>query len=128
MLSQCPSCKKQIDVPEAALVKKVRCSGCQAVFVVALPTQEEVTDLEGLADEASLPKKKAVAPTKNPAPPPKKKQPGSSLDFGDTDPVSDFSFVASTKKPGYAVKLRAAGAAAFLRYSAFYAFIPTLFQ
>src|SRR5437879_9459558 len=35
MISQCPSCKKQIDVPEAALGKKVRCSGCQAVFVAA---------------------------------------------------------------------------------------------
>ncbi len=34
MISTCPSCKNQIEVPATALGKKVRCSGCQAVFVV----------------------------------------------------------------------------------------------
>lgn len=34
MISHCPSCAKQIEVPEAARGKKVRCSGCQAVFAV----------------------------------------------------------------------------------------------
>lgn len=34
MLSQCPTCKRSIQVPDEAVGKKVRCPGCQAVFVM----------------------------------------------------------------------------------------------
>ncbi len=37
MIKHCPSCKKQFAMPEGAIGKKVRCAGCQAVFVMEAP-------------------------------------------------------------------------------------------
>lgn len=34
MMTACPSCSKQLNVPETAVGKKVRCPGCQQVFEV----------------------------------------------------------------------------------------------
>lgn len=129
MLSQCPACKKQIEVPPSVLGKKVRCSGCQAVFVAEAPPppkEEEPLDmLEVLPEKPAAPQKKPVA--KKPAPKPKESE--SSLDFTNAaDPKSEFSFVESTKKVNPGVQLRTSTAASFLRYTALYAILPTLLQ
>jgi hypothetical protein len=132
MLSQCPACKKQIDVPPSVLGKKVRCSGCQAVFVAEAPpaptVEEAPVDMLEVLQE-SPPKLKKEPPAKKP--PPKRKEPESSLDFtgGDTaGPASDFGFVDSSEEVNPGVRLRASSAGAFLRYTGLYALLPTLLQ
>lgn len=102
MLSQCPSCAKQIDVPEAVLGKKVRCSGCQAVFVAQAASAAPPAKKKGTEAPAPAPKKaaepeefdqleevveEAPAPKKKTSPPPKKKSAPAS---GDAD--NPFSF------------------------------------
>ncbi len=95
MISQCPSCKKQIEVPEAAVGKKVRCTGCQAVFVVeanAPPAPKKKT-----TDAPAAPPKQAPPPVmldtleeivEEPPVKPSKKKKASASD----DPDNPFSF------------------------------------
>jgi predicted Zn finger-like uncharacterized protein len=126
MLSQCPACKKQIEVPESVLGKKVRCSGCQAVFVAEAqpppPPEDEPIDMLEVLPEAPVPKRKQAAPA------PKESPNAVDLGFDAAGPASDFSFVDTTKKANVAVRLRATGAANFLRYSVLFAALPTMLQ
>ena len=63
MLSKCPSCQRAIEVPPAAVGKSVRCTGCQAIFVITeLPTE-------------SPPTPAPPSPPPPPAPPKAKPQP-----------------------------------------------------
>jgi len=139
MLSQCPSCKHQVELPESVLGKKVRCSGCQAVFVAEAksappePEPEPLDMLEVLPDAPAKPaKKKTAPPKKEPPTKPKKAQSQSDFDFNSdkpgTSPQSEFSFVNTKKKVNLGVRLRASAAAAFMRYGVIYALFPTLGQ
>src|ERR1051325_11653952 len=66
MISTCPSCQAAIDVPPEAVGKKVRCTGCQAIFVIeAAPVAP-----------APPPPKPAPKPSPVAAKPEKKKKPG----------------------------------------------------
>ena len=112
------------------LGKKVRCSGCQAVFVAeAQPppqVEDEPIDMLEVLPEAPPPKRKA--PIKKVSAAPKEQSSAVDLAFDTSGPASDFSFVDTTKKTNVAVHLRATAAANFLRYSALFAALPTLLQ
>jgi predicted Zn finger-like uncharacterized protein len=122
MTDQCPSCKKQFAVPEAAIGKKVRCSGCQAVFVVAAPPPAAATEmldvLEEIIDEppAKVAKKKTPAKKKGtPAPP--TSAPADDNPFalpggtaGGADAAASLDFSSEEPRLNAGVRMRIAGA------------------
>lgn len=72
----CPECDKEMKAPANAEGKKVRCKGCDAIFV-ARPDVDELEELEELPEK---PKKKPAAKKPAPPPPPAKKPGRSDLD------------------------------------------------
>ncbi len=78
----CPECEKKITAPAAAVGKKIRCKGCEHVFVVKAPA--------GLKAAAKAPTGKpaagkAVEAKKKPAPDAKAAKPKPAADDGEDD-------------------------------------------
>ncbi len=96
MISKCPSCQAPIQVPPEAVGKKVRCTGCQAIFVIE---PEPVTappppPVKRHAKEEIKPKKikKTTDADMKPAPPPKNVEPK-------TKPIEAIKKEEPKKKP-----------------------------
>src|SRR5260370_30925975 len=60
----CPECDKKIKVPEDALGKKIRCKGCDEVFVAKAPGRQAPAKKAPAKSAAKAPK---PAPRKKPA-------------------------------------------------------------
>jgi len=70
----CPECAKEIKAPEEAVGKKIRCKGCEHVFVVAKPKAAPAKSGKASAEKAgkAAPSKKEAKPAKEEAKPAKK--------------------------------------------------------
>jgi hypothetical protein len=55
----CPECDKKITVPAAAVGKKIRCKGCEHVFVIQAPAGKQTAAKAPAAAKAADAKKKA---------------------------------------------------------------------
>ncbi len=95
----CPSCNRAIAVPATAIGKKVRCSGCQAVFRI----EEDGMSPASVSMEAPL-------PTNVPVPPPPKPAPAGAFAFGDdssaSEPTSNLDFSEQESRLNAGVRLR----------------------
>ena len=60
----CPQCDKEMKVTEEVIGKKIRCKGCQHVFVVQKPSAAPAATAKKKAVKEA-PKEEAVAPNKN---------------------------------------------------------------
>jgi hypothetical protein len=77
----CPECEKKITVPAAAVGKKIRCKGCEHVFLIEAPAGKKAAAKAPAGAKAADAKKKAPDAKAGKAAPPKPK-----TDDDDEDP------------------------------------------
>jgi hypothetical protein len=80
----CPECGKQIRAPASVLGKKIRCKGCDEVFV-AREDVDEVDEVEDVEEVEEAPRKKKPAAKKPEPKKPEPKKPEPKKASGDED-------------------------------------------